>query len=145
MGAELVIQTVARLVLVPTLLIAAAILVKGYAGVGDGFSAGVVAALGILVQYAAFGYEEAERRMPLRFVAASAPAGLVLVLAVAFGPAVFGEPIVTHFPRAGEDVVHLGTLELLTATLFDLGIFLIVVGVVTGIVSRLAHEREDAP
>lgn len=137
------IQTVARLLLVPTLLIAAAILVKGYSAVGDGFAAGVVAALGILIQYAAFGYEEAERRLPLRHVALAAPAGLLLVLAISFAPALAGEPIVTHFPRAGAEAIHLGTLELLTATLFDVGIFLIVLGVVTSIVSRLGHEREE--
>ena len=48
-------QMVARGLLAPTLVVATAILVKGYADVGDGFAAGVVAALGILLQFLAFG------------------------------------------------------------------------------------------
>jgi multicomponent Na+:H+ antiporter subunit A len=55
-----------KLLLLPTLMAAVAILVKGYAEPGDGFSAGVVAALGILLQYLAFGREQVERLLPVR-------------------------------------------------------------------------------
>ena len=48
-------RMVARLLLAPVLVVAAAVLVKGYADVGDGFAAGVIAALGVLLQYLAFG------------------------------------------------------------------------------------------
>ena len=50
-------RTVARLLLLPTLVTALAILVKGYTQPGDGFSAGVVAALGVLLQLMVFGRE----------------------------------------------------------------------------------------
>ena len=50
-------QTVARLLLLPTVVAALAILIKGYAEPGDGFSAGVVAALGVLLQHLALGRE----------------------------------------------------------------------------------------
>jgi hypothetical protein len=43
--------TVARLILLPTLVTAIAILVKGYASVGDGFSAGVIASTGVVIQF----------------------------------------------------------------------------------------------
>ena len=43
-------RVVARMLLAPILVVALAILVKGFVDVGDGFSAGVVAALGILLQ-----------------------------------------------------------------------------------------------
>ena len=41
----------ARLLLLPTWMIAFAILVKGYSDSGDCFSAGVMAALGVIMQY----------------------------------------------------------------------------------------------
>ncbi len=51
----LITQTVARLLLAPLLVLAAAILVKGYTDVGDGFAAGVLAALGVIMYAVAFG------------------------------------------------------------------------------------------
>ena len=51
-------RVVARLLLAPTLIAAVAVLVKGYVQPGDGFAAGAVAALGIAMQYLAFGRKE---------------------------------------------------------------------------------------
>lgn len=131
-------QLVARLILAPTLMVALAVLVKGYAETGDGFAAGVIAALGILLQYVAFGSDEAERMLPLRYAPLVALGGLGVALGVAFVPVALGEPILTHAPPADAEVVHVGTLELLTAVLFDAGVFLLVVGAVVGVVSYLS-------
>jgi multisubunit Na+/H+ antiporter MnhB subunit len=57
-------RMVARLLLVPVLMVTTAILIKGYVDVGDGFAAGVIAALGVLLQYLAFG--RAAVRRPCR-------------------------------------------------------------------------------
>ena len=140
-------QTVARLALAPSLAIAVAMLVKGYSDVGDGFTAGVVAGLGILLQYAAFGYLHVERVIPVRHAVSVALAGLAVTLAVAFAPLLWGEPPVTHYPRPGASVVHVGTLELLTAVAFDVGVFLLVLGVTVGAVDGIARaaERRDEP
>ncbi|MEX2252568.1 MAG: MnhB domain-containing protein [Thermoleophilaceae bacterium] len=134
-------RAAARLLLAPTFVIALAILVKGYSDVGDGFSAGVVAALGVLVQYLAFGVRETERLLPVRFAPAAVIAGLLLALVVAFAPLAWGEPPLTHLPYAKADVVHLGTLELLTAVAFDVGVFLLVLGASVGIIRTIALAR----
>ncbi|HSI97071.1 MAG TPA: MnhB domain-containing protein, partial [Gaiellaceae bacterium] len=131
-------RTAARLLLAPTFVIALAILVKGYGDVGDGFNAGVVAALGVLMQYLAFGYHEAERLLPVRLASAGAIAGLLLALVVAFAPLVWGDPPLTHLPAPGADAVRLGTLELITAVVFDVGVFLLVFGAVVGIIRTIA-------
>lgn len=135
----LVLRAVARFLLLPTLVISVAVLVKGYAGTGDGFSAGAMAGIGMLLQYAALGHREA-RRLPL---ARSGPtaiiAGLLLTLLVGMAPLLRGEPPVTHVPRAGAEVVHLGVLELHTAVLFDVGVFLLVFGFVVGSTHLIAH------
>lgn len=135
-------RTVARLLLAPLLMVAAAVLVKGYASVGDGFAAGAIAALAVLLQYLALGYEETERSLPLRHVAGLAPAGLLLALAVAVAPLAAGEPLLTHAPPHGESPVELGTLELVTAVVFDLAICLLVIGVVVSIVRELGRPPE---
>jgi multisubunit Na+/H+ antiporter MnhB subunit len=138
-------QAVVRLLVAPTFAVALAILVKGYADVGDGFAAGVVAALGVLLVYVAFGARETHRLLPVRHAGTVALAGLLVALAVAFAPALWGEPPFTHYPQAGEKVVHVGTLELLTAVVFDLGVFLLVLGVVVGAIDAAARATRRTP
>jgi multicomponent Na+:H+ antiporter subunit B len=121
-------RLVARLLLVPILMVAAAVLVKGYADVGDGFAAGVIAALGVLLQYIAFGRAAVERQLPVRWAPQLAVAGLLLALAVAFVPVVVGQAPLQHAPGPGDDVIRLGTLELITAVAFDVGVFALVLG-----------------
>ncbi len=136
---SVMVRKVARLLLLPTLLTAAAILVKGYVDPGDGFSAGVVAALGILLQYLALGRSEAEKLPLVRHALPVAFAGLLLSLGVAAAPLFLGEPVLTHYPSAGSKVVHLGTLELITAVVFDVGVFLLVFGFAVGTVTIFAR------
>jgi multisubunit Na+/H+ antiporter MnhB subunit len=133
---------VSRLLLAPSFAVAAAVLVKGYADVGDGFSAGVIAALGILLQYVAFGWVESDRLLPVRYAPAAAVAGLLLALVVAFLPLLWGEPAFTHYPRAGTEPIHVGTLELITAVAFDIGVFLLVFGVAVGAIRYAAQAKE---
>lgn len=133
---------VARFLLLPLLVLAVAVLVKGYTSVGDGFSAGVIAALAILLQYLAFGFEEAERRLPVRHATAVALSGLLLALVLAAAPLAAGEPLLTHAPSAGVEPVKIGTLELVTAVLFDLAIFLLVVGMVVAVIRALLAPVE---
>lgn len=137
-------QAVARLLLAPTLMIAFAILVKGYSDVGDGLNAGVVAALGVLAQYLAFGAREAERLLPTRLAPAAVVGGLALALLTAFAPVLAGDPVLTHVPAPGAGFVHVGTLELLTAVLFDVGVFLLVLGAAVGIIHSIAAAGEES-
>jgi multisubunit Na+/H+ antiporter MnhB subunit len=135
-------RTVSRLLLAPALMIAAAVLVKGYADTGDGFNAGVIAALAILLQYVVFGAEEAERLLPVRRAGLCAVAGLGLSLVVAFTPLLRGDALFTHVPGPGKDVVKLGTVELITAVAFDVGVFLLVFGAIVGALRLIAlHDR----
>jgi multisubunit Na+/H+ antiporter MnhB subunit len=139
-------RTVAKLLFLPTLFVAAAILVKGYAQPGDGFSAGVVASLGVLLQYLAFGRHKAEKLPLVRFAGKIAFIGLLVTLLVAATPVFLGDAVLTHYPSPGEDVVYIGTVELITPVLFDIGVFLLVFGFVVGTVNliacRIAEEEE---
>lgn len=121
-------RIVSRLLLAPAFMVALATLLKGYVDAGDGFAAGVIAALAVGLQFVAFGSQEVERTLPVRFAPAAAAAGLLLALAVTFVPVVFGRPLLTHSPGPGDDVIQFGTLEILTAVLFDIGVFLLVLG-----------------
>ena len=140
-----VIDFVAPRLLGPAVMVAAAIIVKGYTDVGDGFSAGVIVALAISLRYVAFGIDGAERSLPiLRHAPVIAAGGLLLALAVGFAPVLAGDPPFTHSPAPGEHVIKIGTLELLTAVLFDIGVFLLVCGTLVTLVHHLARLVEGA-
>jgi multisubunit Na+/H+ antiporter MnhB subunit len=141
-----VIEVVAPRLLGPALMVALALIVKGYTDVGDGFSAGVIVALAIALRYIALGRERAERGLPiLKRAPLIATAGLLAALAVGAVPVAFGEPPFTHLPPPGEAPVKLGTLELISAVAFDVGLFLLVTGVLVTLVHQLADLVEDEP
>ena len=142
---SVVVDVVAPRLLGPSVMVAAAIIVKGYTDVGDGFSAGVIVALAIALRYVTLGTERAERGLPiLRRSPAVATAGLLLALAVGFLPVAAGDPPFTHWPAPGDHVAKLGTLEFVTAVAFDIGVFLLVCGSLVTLVHHLARLVEEA-
>lgn len=133
-----VIETVGPKLLGPALMVAAAIIVRGYGDVGDGFSAGVIVALAIALRYVTLGVEEAERGLPiLRRAPVAVAGGLLIALASGFFGVALGDAPFTHQPGPGEHVVKVGTLELMTPVAFDIGVMLVVVGSLTLLVHHL--------
>jgi multicomponent Na+:H+ antiporter subunit B len=140
---SVVFELVAPRLLGPAVVVALALIIKGYQDVGDGFSGGVIVALAIALRYVVLGVDEAERGLPvLRHAPATAALGLLVALAVGFLPVAAGDAPFTHLPRAGAPVVHFGTLELLTAVVFDVGVFLLVTGALTMMIHHLARLVE---
>ncbi len=137
---SVVLEVVAPRLLGPALMLAAAIIVKGYGDVGDGFSAGVIVALAFALRYVVWGTERTERSLPvLRRAPAIAAGGLLIALGVGFFGVALGDPPFTHQPGPGEDVVTIGTLELITAVAFDLGLFLLVTASLVVLIHNLAR------
>lgn len=133
-------RTMARLLFLPSLMTSLAVLIKGYADVGDGFNAGVIAGLAFLLQYVAFGYEETREKLRTKYLPAIGfCGGLTLALSTAFVPLLLGKPIFTHSPDPGAKVIHIGTLELITAVAFDVGVYLMVFGFALGAIEIVAR------
>jgi multicomponent Na+:H+ antiporter subunit B len=138
-------RVIAPRLLGPALIVAAALLVKGYTDVGDGFSAGVIVGLAIGLRYVTLGPAETERGLPvLRHAPAGVACGLLISLAVGFGPILAGDPPFTHVPGRGEDVVHIGSLELISAVAFDVGVFLVVVSLLVLLIHHLSSLVVEA-
>jgi multisubunit Na+/H+ antiporter MnhB subunit len=138
------IRAVTNLMLAPTLVVSIAVLVKGYADTGDGFAAGAIAALAVVAQYAAHGATAVREAFPVRWASRTAVAGLALALGVALQAPLRGEPLLTHEPAPGVEPVTFGTLELITAVAFDIGVFLLVLGAVVAIIDALAGALDGA-
>ncbi len=136
-------RTVARGLLVPTLVVAAGILVKGYADVGDGFAAGIVASLGFLLQFLAFGRDAVAAALPVDRAPTVALAGLAVGVAILIVPLLFGGAPLEHWPPAGESPAYVGSVELVTAVAFDVGVFLLVLGAAVTIIDAIAAPEGE--
>ena len=77
-----VLAVAGRYALAVSLVVAVALLVKGYTAAGDGFAAGAVVAVALGLQIVAGGREQASRQPLLRHAGAIALGGLTLALAV---------------------------------------------------------------
>ncbi|WP_435607793.1 monovalent cation/H+ antiporter subunit A [Pseudomonas knackmussii] len=121
-----ILATLARLLLPLALLVAVFIFLRGHNLPGGGFIAGLVTAVALILQYIACGSRWMRTRLPLNY---SRTAGLGVFIAglTGLGSWAFGYPFLTssfghfHLPLVGE-------FELATAMLFDLGVYLTVVG-----------------
>jgi multicomponent K+:H+ antiporter subunit A len=117
------------------LLVSAYLFLRGHNAPGGGFIAGLVTGTAMLLQYVAQGSAWATARLPWNYTRVIA-AGLLVATATGLASWAFGAPFLTStFGYVTWPVV--GKFELASAMLFDLGIYLAVVGVVMVIISRL--------
>lgn len=139
-----VIDVVAPRLLAPAMMLAAALIVKGYTDAGEGFSAGVIVALAVALRYVALGRTRADRTLGIaRQAHVIAAGGLLIALAFGFAGVAFGQPPFTHLPLPGQPVIRIGTLELTTAIGFDVGLFLLVFGSLVVLIRHLAGFMPD--
>jgi multisubunit Na+/H+ antiporter MnhB subunit len=139
----ILIQMVARLLFLPTLIVAIAILIKGYHSTGDGFSAGVIASTGFVLQYVVFGIQGASPLLSIHKAITTAFTGLLVIMLVVFTPLIWDVPLLTHVPAPQHPVRHFGALELHTALLFDTGVFLLVFGFIVATLQLIARTAKE--
>jgi multicomponent K+:H+ antiporter subunit A len=136
----LILSTITQPLLPLALLVALYLLLRGHNAPGGGFIAGLVAAVALILQYLAGGIQWAQARLCFAYHPVIA-AGVLLATATGLGSLAFGRPFLTsafghfHLPLVGD-------FELATAMLFDLGVFLAVVGVVLLILANLGKLSE---
>jgi len=144
---SLIMTTVARPLLPLAMLVSIYIFLRGHNWPGGGFIAGLIAASALILQYLASGDDWIKSRVRLRFHLVMA-AGLACALLTGLGSWAFDAPFLTsafdyfHWPVVGK-------FELATALLFDLGVYLTVVGAVSlilaclGKLSAAGHGRAE--
>ncbi len=143
----LMLRMAARLVLPMALVVTAFIFWRGHNLPGGGFIAGLITAVALVLQYMAQGQERAEAvlrggagRRFTRWIGA----GLGIAWATGVGAFAFGKPFLTS-AHGHPSVPLLGELPLASAALFDLGVFVTVVGATMLMLSVLgAASKEPA-
>ena len=125
-AAPLLFAVAARGLLPLSLTVAAYIFLRGHGAPGGGFVAGLVTVIALLMQYMVRGFPETGSGRPRDYERLAA-IGLLVAGATGLGAWWFGRPFLTSAHRDPVLPV-LGALPLASATVFDLGVYLVVVG-----------------
>ena len=137
----MILDVLARALLPLAMLISVFIFLRGHNLPGGGFIAGLITAAALILQYISHGVAWAQERQPVSYHAISG-AGLLIAGLTGLGSRLFGYPFLTsafgHF-----DLPLVGEFELATAMLFDLGVYLVVVGATLLILSNIGHVGQD--
>jgi multicomponent Na+:H+ antiporter subunit B len=131
-----ILQTAARLLMPLLLLFAVFLMLRGHNQPGGGFVGGLVVAASFVLYSIAFGVDAARRALLVR-TATLLGIGLLVALVSGLPGVVLGQPFMTSMWTT----VTLGSTELDVGTplVFDIGVFLAVIGVVLTIVFTLAE------
>lgn len=140
-GESPILTTVVQVSLYVTKLLAVWIFFRGHQEPGGGFIAGVVVVGVVAVQGLAFGARSAHSVLAVRPWTLLG-IGLFCGLSTVVIPTLFGLPFMTH-AHGSIHLPFLGEAEWATAAVFDLGVFLIVVGSGKAILLRLAAAKAD--
>jgi multicomponent K+:H+ antiporter subunit A len=125
-GYPLLFRVAARVLLPLALTVAAYLFLRGHNLPGGGFIAGLVASVALVMQYMSLGQDRVEAKLRTdwsRWIGA----GLGIAGLTGLGAWAFGRPFLTSaFGHPALPVI--GEVPLASAALFDLGVFLVVVG-----------------
>ncbi|SFK29162.1 multicomponent Na+:H+ antiporter subunit B [Halobacillus dabanensis] len=111
----------------------------GHNAPGGGFIGGLMTSAAIILMYMAYGIQAMEKILPINF-RQIIPVGLIIAAATGIGGMIFNAPFLTQ-TFAYFQLPILGKTELATALLFDLGVYLAVVGVTMTIILTIANDR----
>ncbi len=136
-----VVLRTANTVLAPIMVIASLwLLVRGHDAVGGGFIGGLTAGSAVVLLYLSQGHERVWRSRFLRIVPLI---GSGLAIGVGYGLAGLG---LTGALLAGGKVTLPGGLQIAPSLVFDVGVYLVVIGMVVAIVRHLGQGlAEDTP
>jgi multicomponent K+:H+ antiporter subunit A len=141
-GHPLMLQLVSRLVLPFTVLIAVYFYLRGHNLPGGGFIAGLVLAIGLLLQAVAHGQGWVAQRSSLDY-RAWVGWGLLVAVLTGMGSWYFGAPFLTStydYPW----LPGVGGVPLASASLFDAGVFIVVVGATMVMLLSIARLTKKA-
>ena len=131
-------EVIVRLIFHSILVVSVYLLIIGHDLPGGGFAGGIVAGLALIVRYLAGGRYELGEAAP---VAAGMLIGLGLMIATGtgLGGAIIGDAVLQG-GKLALDIPLLGPLTLYSSTLFDVGVYLVVVGVVLDVLRSFGSE-----
>jgi multicomponent Na+:H+ antiporter subunit B len=136
----LLLEITTRAVFPTVLVFSVYLLLVGHYGPGGGFSAGLVAGLAFVLRYTAGGSVDPGGLIPVR-PAALMGVGLTVAVLTALAPLLFGAPVLSS-AKVAVPLPPLGELDIVTSLFLDIGVYLLIVGVVLDLLRALGSGIE---
>lgn len=136
---DVILQTATKILFFMIILFAIHIFFAGHYTPGGGFVGGLITSSAIILLILAYDLKTVKNILPINYTYLTA-AGLVIALATAGASIFFNVPFFTHafdyfnLPLFGKTSLH-------SATLFDIGVYLVVVGVTMTIIQTLGEDE----
>ncbi|RCS60757.1 Na+/H+ antiporter subunit A [Microbacterium sp. JB110] len=135
---SLILEVVVRILFHTIIVISIYLLFAGHNLPGGGFAGGLVAGLALVMRYVAGGRYELGIAAPTD-AGYMLGSGMVLAVGTAVAPMLFGlDPLTRAVWEAELPLV--GHVEFVTSTVFDIGVYLVVVGLVLDVLRSLGGE-----
>lgn len=136
---DVMLQSATKVVTFIILMFAVHIFFAGHYTPGGGFVGGLLTASAIVLLMLAFDLETINKILPVNYVVMTA-IGLLIALGTASASILFDVPFFTH-AYDYFDLPLFGKTSLHSAALFDLGVFLVVVGVTMTIIQTIGEDE----
>lgn len=138
---DVILQTVTKIVAFIILAFSIYMFFAGHHNPGGGFIGGLMSAAALILLYLAFDVEYMKRILPFDYIAMIAM-GLLLAIVTGLGSLFFDVPFLSHTYDYFDLPVFGEKTELATALLFDLGVYLTVVGVTMTIILTIGEDTQ---
>jgi multicomponent Na+:H+ antiporter subunit A len=138
---SLVLEVATRAVFPLIMVLSAYFFFAGHNAPGGGFAGGLTAALALVLRYLAGGRYELGETLPLD-VGKVLGVGLALSAGTAAASLLFGVPVLSS-ALIEFDVPVLGHVKFVTGLFFDMGVYLIVVGLVLDVLRSLGARLDE--
>jgi len=136
---DVILQTISKVAIFLILTFSIYLFVAGHNQPGGGFIGGLMTAAALTLLTMAFGIPAIETVVPVNFKRLTA-LGLLVAVATGAGSFLFGVPFLSH-SFGYFDLPLLGRTELATAVLFDLGVYMTVVGITMTILLTIGRDK----
>lgn len=135
---SILLEVIVRILFHTIIVVSIYLLFAGHNLPGGGFAGGLVAGMALVMRYVAGGRYELGAAAPTD-AGRLLGAGMTLAVACAVVPLLFGAPPLTSWFIEAELPV-LGHVEFVTSTVFDIGVYLVVIGLVLDVLRSLGAE-----
>jgi len=141
---SLVFEVVTRVLFHPMIIFSLYLMFTGHNAPGGGFAGGLVAGLALMLRYLAGGRYELDEAAPLD-AGVVLGSGLVVAVVSALAPTLLGGGVLQS-AIIDVSLGFLGEWHLVTSVFFDIGVYLVVVGVSLDVLRSLGSRIDsDSP
>ena len=135
---SILLEVIVRILFHSIIIVSLYLLLAGHNLPGGGFAGGLVAGMALVRRYVAGGRYELGAAAPAD-AGRLLGAGMTIAIACAIVPLFFGAaPLTSAFFEV--DLPVIGHIEFVTSTLFDVGVYLVVIGLVLDVLRSLGAE-----